>query len=170
MEPSSSGVDEVVVRNLRPSDLDAVIAVDAKLTGRRRDEFYEHKLHQAFHDSGIQVSLAVEADGNLVGFLLARVYYGEFGRTDPVAVLDAMGVHPDFARRGAGRDLLAQLCTNLRGLGLRRLQTEVGWDHLDLLCFFHSQGFRPAPRICLDLDLEAPGGPGLETSAAAGGS
>jgi len=168
MEPSAADQDELVVRNLRPSDLDRVIAVDARLTGRHRDEFFRHKLEQAFHDTGIQISLAVEADESLVGFLLARVYYGEFGRTEPVAVLDAMGVHPDFAHRGAGRGLLAQLCTNLRGLGLRRLQTEVGWEHLDLLCFFHGQGFEPAKRICLDLDLDASRAPGLGPADASG--
>jgi len=169
MEPSAAEVNAVVVRNLRPSDLDAVVAVDARLTGRRRDEFYRHKLQQALHDSGIQISLAAEADGSLVGFLLARVYYGEFGKTEKVAVLDAIGVHPDFGQRGAGRDLLAQLCTNLRGLGLRRLQTEVGWEHLELLSFFHHQGFQPAPRLCLDLDLAAPGGPGTGDASRPGG-
>jgi len=38
------------------------------------------------------VSLAAEIEGLLVGFLLARVYYGEFGTLEPAAVMDTIGV------------------------------------------------------------------------------
>lgn len=145
---------EPSIRNLRPGDLDAVLAVDAKVTGRRREEFYKIKLAQALADTGIQVSLAADLDGALVGFLLSRVYYGEFGLIEPVAVLDAFAVRPDVAGHGVGRALMRQLRTNLLGLGIPRLQTEVHWDDQRLLSFFHHLGFRPAPRICLEQDLE----------------
>jgi hypothetical protein len=49
--------------------------------------------------------------------------------------------------------LLDQLRTNLLGLGIGTLQTEVRWDSPDLLSFFQHEGFTIAPRICLDLDL-----------------
>jgi GNAT superfamily N-acetyltransferase len=142
-----------VVRQLRPHDLEAVIALDAKAVGRRREEYFKLKLKQALSDTGIQVSLGAELEGTFVGFLLARVYYGEFGTPEPVAVLDTMGVHPDFRGRGVGSDLIDQLRTNLLGLGIRTLQTEVSWRNPELLAFFHREGFQPAPRFCLDLDL-----------------
>jgi ribosomal protein S18 acetylase RimI-like enzyme len=144
------------IRGLRPEDLDAVIALDARNTGRRREEFFKLKLRQNLVESGIKVSLAAELDGLFVGFLLARVFYGEFGRMEPAAVLDTIDVHPDFRHRGVGRALLRQLRVNLRGLNVPRLQTEVAWENPDVLMFFHHEGFRPAPRICLDLDLSAP--------------
>jgi GNAT superfamily N-acetyltransferase len=143
-----------VVRQLRPQDLEAVIALDAKVVGRRREEYFKVKLKQAMSDTGIQVSLGAELGGIFVGFLLARVYYGEFGAPEPVAVLDTMGVHPDFRGHGVGSDLIAQLRTNLLGLGIATLQTEVSWQNPELLSFFHHEGFEPAPRFCLDLDLE----------------
>ena len=144
------------IRGLRPEDLEAVIALDARNTGRRREEFFRLKLQQNLVESGIKVSLAAELDGIFVGFLLARVFYGEFGRMEPAAVLDTIDVHPDFRNRGVGRALLRQLRVNLRGLNVPRLQTEVAWEDLEVLAFFHHEGFRPAPRICLDLDLSAP--------------
>jgi ribosomal protein S18 acetylase RimI-like enzyme len=107
-------------------------------------------------ESGIKISLAAELDGLFAGFLLARVYYGEFGTMEPAAVLDTIGVHPDFRHQGIGTALMRQLRTNLRGLGVPRLQTEVHWDNRDVLAFCHHEGFRPAQRFCLDLDLEAP--------------
>lgn len=143
-----------VVRQLRPQDLEAVIALDAKAVGRRREEYFKLKLKQALSDTGIQMSLGAELEGIFVGFLLARVYYGEFGAPEPVAVLDTMGVHPDFRGRDVASDLIDQLRTNLLGLGIRTLQTEVSWQNPGLLAFFQHEGFQPAPRFCLDLDLE----------------
>ncbi|MFN8062332.1 MAG: GNAT family N-acetyltransferase [Vicinamibacterales bacterium] len=146
---------DVTIRNLRPADLAAVIAIDALDTGLRRAEFYQLKLKQALSDTGIMVSLGAELDGLLVGFLLARVYYGEFGVLGRVAVLDAIGVHPDFQGRHVGSALIDQLRTNLLGLGIATLRTEVGWDNLAMIQFFHRERFAPAPRLCLDLDLGA---------------
>ena len=147
--------EEVLVRRLRPGDLEAVIALDAKVIGRRREEYFKLKLKQALSDTGIEVSLGAELDGIFVGFLLARVYYGEFGALEQVAVLDTMAVHPDFQGRGVGRALIDQLRQNLLGLGIRTLHTEVGWRNQPLLAFFNREGFVPAPRFCLDLDLES---------------
>lgn len=154
MEPNEEEQRGVVVRNLRPKDLEAVIALDAKIIGRRRDEYFKLKLKQALSDTGIMISLAVEIETAFTGYLLARVYYGEFGTMEPVAVLDSMGIHPDFQRRGAGSALIDQLRTNLLGLGIARLQTQVRWDDPALIAFFNREGFEPAPRFCLDLDLE----------------
>ena len=143
----------VVVRRLRPDDLEAVVRLDAKNIGRRRDEYFKVKLEQNLAETGIQVSLAAELDGAFVGFLLARVFYGEFGTMEPVAVLDTFGVHPGFRGQGVGRALVGQLATNLRGLGIPRLRTDVSWDDQDLLGFFHHQGFRPSAMLCLEADL-----------------
>jgi ribosomal protein S18 acetylase RimI-like enzyme len=153
MEPVGEQEERVVVRGLRPEDLEPVIALDAKNTGRRRDEFFKLKLQQNLAESGIKVSLAAELDGCFCGFLLARVYYGEFGSPEPVAVLDTLDVNPDFRRQGVATSLMRQLCKNLTGLGVSRLQTEVSWDDPALLAFFQQQRFCLANRICLDLDL-----------------
>ncbi|MEO8677865.1 MAG: GNAT family N-acetyltransferase [Vicinamibacterales bacterium] len=152
IDPLATGV---VVRSLRPSDLENVIQIDAKNVGRRRDEFFKLKLRQALSDTGITVSLAAELDGAFVGFLLARVFYGEFGVTERVAVMDVIDVHPDFRGHHVATALLDQLRTNLLGVGIHALRTEVDWDNTDLLGFFRREGFVMAQRVCLDLDLEA---------------
>ena len=105
MDDTTPPRDDVTVRNLRPDDLEALIALDAKVVGRRRDEFLKLKLRQTFADSGIAVSLAAEVDGRLVGFLLARVYYGEFGVTERVAALAPRfaRIHADWFVRGGIR-------------------------------------------------------------------
>ena len=145
----------VTVRGLKPADLESVIALDARNTGRRREEFFRIKLQQNLQETGIKVSLAAEIDRLFVGFLLARVFYGEFGTLEPVAVLDTIDVHPDFRGQGVGNALLGQLRVNLHALGVATLRTEVGWDEQLLLAFFHHAGFRPAPRFCLELAVTA---------------
>ncbi len=152
---STLETDEIVVRTLRADDLQAVIGLDAKITGRRREEYFRIKLAQSIADTGVQISLAAELDNLFAGFLLARVYYGEFGALEPSSVLDAVGVHPGLRGRGVGHALLHQLRTNLGGLGISHLRTEVDWEDQQLLSFFHHEGFVPASRICLDLDLRA---------------
>lgn len=142
------------VRRLRPADLARVVALDALVTGRERRGYFEHKLQTNLLDSSVEVSLGAEVDGILVGFLLARVWTGEFGVTEPVAVLDTLGVQPAFQHRRIGEALVEQLTTNLRALAVRVLRTEVDWGSLELLGFFQRRGFRPAARVCLDLDLE----------------
>lgn len=146
--------EHIVVRGLRPDDMAAVVAVDAKVLGRRRDEYYKLKLQQNLVESGIKVSLAAERDGLFAGFLLARVHYGEFGVTEPVAVLDTLVVHPGFRRQGIGEALLGQLRMNLGALGVSTLRTEVAFQDMDLLAFFQREGFMPAARICLDLPMQ----------------
>lgn len=145
--------DQALIRTVQPRDLDAVVAIDAAATGRRRERFLNLKLTQALEDTGIAMSLGAELDGHLVGFVLARVYYGEFGVLEPSAVLDVLGVHPDYRGHHVAAALLDQLRSNLLGLGIGTLQTEVRWESTDLVTFFQHEGFTIAPRICLDLDL-----------------
>lgn len=147
--------ESILIRRLRPSDLESVIAIDAKATGRRRVEYFKLKLEMAINETGVEVSLAAEIDGMFVGFLIARVYYGDFGIAEPAAVLEVIGVHPDFRGRGVGHELLHQLTTNLLGLGVGKVSAEVNWEDSRIMAFMHNEGFVPAPRFCVDLDCES---------------
>lgn len=152
-EPGVLETDAVLVRELGPADLDAVVRIDAQRGGRTRREYYQRKLEEA-RAARPRISLAAELDGRLVGFLLGRLYYGEFGLPEPTAVIDSLGVDPACAGRHVGRALLRQLRRNLRALSIESIRTEVEWDAHDLLAFLARQGFRPAPRLCLELRLD----------------
>ena len=105
--------DVILVRNLQAGDLEVIVAIDAAAAGRRREQFLALKVKQAFADTGIAVSLVAELDDHVVGFALARVYYGEFGVVEPAAVLDVLGVHPDYRGRRVASALVDQLRTLL---------------------------------------------------------
>ena len=135
------------VRNLRAEDFDHVLRIDHKVTGRDRRDYLRRKFDEALAESAVQVSLVAEADGRPVGFIMARVDHGDFGRIAASAVLDTLGVSPDFAGKGVGRALLSQLLVNLRALGVERVESEVARESFDLLGFFYHLGFAPAQRL-----------------------
>lgn len=152
-EPGVLETDAVLVRELRASDLEAVVRIDALRSGRARREYYQGKLEEA-RAARPRISLAAELDGRLVGFLLGRLYYGEFGLPEPTAVIDSLGVDPASSGKHVGRALMRQLRGNLRALSIESIRTEVEWDAHELLAFLARQGFRPAPRLCLELRLD----------------
>jgi ribosomal protein S18 acetylase RimI-like enzyme len=142
--------DRFPVRSVVQGDLAALIAIDRRITGRDRSAYYERKLAEALHESDVRVSLVAEQDGRPVGFIMARVDFGEFGRMEPTAVMDTIGVDPDYRGQGIGRALLSQLLVNLGTLRVERVRTEIDWRGRELLAFLDGCGFRPAQRLCLD--------------------
>ena len=145
--------EDVLIRNLSPGDLDAVVDVDAKHSGLPRPDFFRARIERSQQESSIHLSLAAEVDEHVVGFVTVTFYQGEFGLPDRSAVVDAIGVHPEYAHHGVGRALLEQLEMNLRALHVDYLRTEASWDDFSMLGFFSARGFSPAPRISLQKSL-----------------
>ncbi len=145
--------DRALVRSMVAGDLDAIVAIDAKLTGRDRRPYYEAKLEEVIGETGIRVSLIAEADGRPVGYIMARVDYGEFGRAEPTAVIDTIGVEPGHGHQGIGAALLSQLMANLDALHVEALRTTVSWNNFSLLGFLNRSGFRPAQQLVLSLSI-----------------
>ncbi len=141
----------VTVRLLKPQDLPAVVAIDAKITGRSRAEHYEQH-HALASRTGAQInaSLVAELDGELVGFLLGTLSFGDFCIPDTSAVVDTLGVDPDCQDRGVGGALFEQFRANMRVAGVERIYTLVDWKDFGLLKFFARMGFGPSHRLSLE--------------------
>ena len=142
--------DAFPVRSMAEADLPRIARLDFRITGRDRSPYLARKAGEALRESAIRVSLVAELDGQLAGFLMARVDFGEFGRAEPTAVLDTIGVDPGLARRGVGSALLEQLVRNLGCLRVERVITEVEWNHLPLVGFLGRTGFVHAQRLAFD--------------------
>lgn len=139
--------DNADVGAMEPGDLADIVRIDRSITGRDRQDYMNHKLVEAMHDSAIRVSLTARLDGTVAGFLMARVDLGDFGRTEPVAVLDTIGVDSSCAHRGVGHALLSQLFVNLGALRIERVETVVAPRDLALLGFLYDVGFTPSRRL-----------------------
>ena len=145
--------DEVLVRSLAQEDLDQVVRIDAKITGHHRRDFFKRKFQEVLFESGVRISLIAEIDGMVVGFMMARVDFGEFGRTASEAVIDTLGVTKAFRSQHVGHALLAQLLGNLATLQVDSVRSEVEWNNFGLLGFLESCGFVLSQRLALSCGL-----------------
>jgi ribosomal protein S18 acetylase RimI-like enzyme len=145
--------DRVPVRAMAEGDLHALIAIDRKITGRDRRRYFEQKFAEAVRDTDVRVSLVAERDGVPVGFIMGRVDLGEFGRIEPTAVMDTIGVDPDYQDQGIGRALLSQLLVNLATLRIECIRTEIDWHDRTMTAFLDRCGFAPSQQLCFERPL-----------------
>ena len=148
--------DRADVRSMTPADLDAIARIDRGITGHLRRDYIAARLAEALADGGVRVSLTARCDGAIVGYLMARADLGDFGRTEAVAVIDTLGVDPEYAHRGIGRALLSQLFANLGALRVERVETIVPQRSLGLLGFLYEAGFTPSQRLPFVHRLRSP--------------
>ena len=141
-------------RIMTQADLPAVVTLDAKETGMRRTGYYEEKIARCIGEPRLNTSLIAEQDGVPVGFLFGRLFFGEFGIPATRAVIDTLGVHPDFRKTGIAHALMEQYRKNMAGLRVEAIDTLVEWDRFDLLAFFKAVGFRPSRDVDLAWDIE----------------
>lgn len=134
------------VRPLVAEDLDAVVALDARISGRSRLGYFERRLAAALRHPERHIQVAISEDGDLLGFVLARVVGGEFGEDRSAAMLEAIGVVPERRRQGIGAMLCAGLEAVMRRKGIAELRTQAEWTNHDLLRFLDASGFHLAPR------------------------
>ncbi len=135
------------VRSMTRNDLDAIVRIDGRLTYRDRRAYIAGRLEEALDPAGLRISLVACLDDAPAGYAMARADRGDFGRTEPTAVLDTLGVDPAQAQHGVGRALLSQLFANLAALRIERVETVVEPHDDALLGFLHAAGFGPSQRL-----------------------
>jgi ribosomal protein S18 acetylase RimI-like enzyme len=145
---------EPKIRIMRNTDLDTIVAIDQKMSGQNRRDYYERKLALLLdRRHTINSSLIAELDGKVVGFMMGDVYFGEFGIPDTSATIEALGVDPALQNRGVASDLMDQFVANMKVAGIDKIYTLVNWDDFALEHFFSSHKFVPSKRINLELAI-----------------
>jgi ribosomal protein S18 acetylase RimI-like enzyme len=145
--------DTAELRAMAAEDLPAIVRIDRLLTGRDRGDYMRAQLAEALDNSAIRVSLVARLDDTVVGFVMARTDLGDYGRTEPVAIIDTIGVDPEYAHRGVGHALLSQLFVNLGALRVERVETIVAPHDLALAGFLYGCGFAPSQRLAFERKL-----------------
>lgn len=140
----------VTVRPVEATDLDAIIAIDEKLTGQSRKEYWRLRLDIAALRAPWMSSIA-ETDGRVVGFVFGWVGESEFGIAGRTGWIDLIGVDPAYRGRGVGQALVARFVASgqeLRAIG--KVATLIDLDQADVREFFTSLGFRHGPMVQLE--------------------
>ncbi len=147
--------DRITVRPIEPSDLEAIVAIDEKLGGQTRKDYWQLRLDVAALRPPWMSSVA-EMDGRVVGFLFGWVAESEFGIPVATGWIDMIGVDPAYRGRGVGQALVDRFVSGGRELrAIRKLATLIDLGQADVREFFVRLGFQHGPMIQLERDLDA---------------
>ena len=137
----------VAIRPVQATDLPAISALDARLTGLAKPDYWREMLAPERH------FLVAESEaGALLGFIAGEVRAWEFGQPAAGWVF-AIQIDPRQRQRGVGSELFEALVVRFKKQGVTRVRTLVDRkDHL-ILSFFRAQGMVAGPSLQLDLDL-----------------
>lgn len=145
---------ERVMRVLKRDDVDAIVAIDEKVSRQNRREYYERKIAIITDPSrSINSSIVAEVDGKVAGFIMGDVYFGEFGIPETSATIDSLGVDPTLQNKGLASELLDQFMMNMKVAGVTKVYTLVNWDDFALEKFFSRHKFVPSKRLNLEFQL-----------------
>jgi predicted N-acetyltransferase YhbS len=147
-----SSLEYPKIRPLRIEDLEAIVAIDEKVLGEKRRDYWEKKLRM-MDDKASQVSLVAEVQGKVFGFILGDISGWEFGVPDTIGWIDTIGVDPTHQKKGLATALSQELIRRLKAIGVGTIYTLVSWSDWDLLQFFHAMGFTRGDMINLELKI-----------------
>lgn len=151
-EPTAAAIE---IRPVRRGDLDAVIEIDAMVTGMEKRDYW-NSLYRRYADAVAtgQHFLVAVARGQVIGFVIGEVRDWEFG-SPPCGWVFAIDVRPDARLGGTATQLLQAICAGFRRAGVSKVRTMLSRDNTLILSFFRSQGMMIGPFIPLEMDLES---------------
>lgn len=147
---------DFTIRKISAEDSQAIIEIDAIHSGERKNEYWQERLQHFIKrqkDHRPILGYVAVAEGRIIGYILAEGRAWEFG-SPLCGWIFAIGVHPEYGRKGVGLALCREVCHKFKSLGIRTVRTMVRKDDVDVLSFFRASGFHAGPFIELELELE----------------
>jgi ribosomal protein S18 acetylase RimI-like enzyme len=145
-------LENIKIRTLKKEDLGTIIEIDKKVLGENRKDYWERRLAR-INEPSSKISLVVEVEGRVAGFILGDVSGWEFGVPDTIGWIETIGIDPVFQKKGLATALAHELMKHLKATGVRTIYTLVSWEDWDLLQFFHTMGFTRGEMINLELKI-----------------
>ena len=130
---------DIVIRNMTVRDIDEVLRIDEKITGRPHAAYYETKA-ASYISRGPDYCLIAEHRDRVVGFVLGDVRGWEFA-AELSGWLEIIGVDPDYHGQGVSRALMNELFARFKRAGVKLVNTMVNWNDGDLIDYFSANGF-----------------------------
>jgi ribosomal protein S18 acetylase RimI-like enzyme len=137
----------ISIRPAQTSDLPAISALDSRITGSTKPDYWQEMLGPDRH------FLVAETEGAvLAGFIAGEIRAWEFGQPAAGWVF-AIQIEPGLRLHGVGSQLFEALVLRFKAKGVSRVRTLVDRkDHL-ILSFFRAQGMVAGPSLQLDMDV-----------------
>ena len=148
-------LNQMNIRPLTLSDLDAIVEIDRKVLGKPRQDFWKKRMELINATQYPHSCLVAELEGKVIGFILGEVSGWEFGVPDTIGWINTIGVDPAYQHRGVAKRLGEEFIKNVKTIGVSLVYTLVNWNDWDLLKFFRAMGFaRGGDMINLELKID----------------
>lgn len=142
----------ISIRPAQASDLPAISALDARLTGTSKPDYWQDMLAPERHFLVAETERGGAPTPTLAGFIAGEIRAWEFGQPAAGWVF-AIQVDPTVRLEGVGTALFDALAARFKRAGVTRLRTLVDRkDHL-ILSFFRAQGMVAGPSLQLDMEM-----------------
>ena len=141
---------EIVIRQLRQDDADAVRELDGQILGPDRSTTWDEYVERFLRVVDLEALIlppwgchVAEVGGRLIGFILAEWQTTGHG-LPPGAWIVAVAVHPDYRSRGVGRKLVEALARECAASGIGQLFSVLRADDERDIRFLEACGFDAA--------------------------
>jgi len=147
-----------IIRPVRAPDIPQVIALDARITGLPKPEYWQDILAR-YSKNRIRERFFLVADeseagagAKIIGFIIGEIRAWEFG-SGPCGWIFALSVDPDMRLHGVGEALFESIAAEFKKAGVSKMRTMVARDNRLHLLFFRGEGMMAGPYIQLEKDI-----------------
>lgn len=138
---------KINVRQIKEEDISSVLSIDTRISGNNRALTYTTVPYN-YVGGELDVSVVAEIEGKLVGFLFGRVTDSHCGPAD-TAVIQVMGVDPEYYRNGIGSALIQHFVQRCKHKGVKSIHSSVRLQDTWMSSFLDSQGFASSEMVDL---------------------
>ncbi len=150
---------KIVIRRVTQDDLGDVIALDERVTGNAKPDYWQdiyeryatRRLDQRFFL--VAETGAGAAQIPLLGYIVGEVRGWEFG-SEPCGWIFAFSVEPDTRQQGVGEHLFQAMSAAFKAAGIGTMRTMVARQNQLHMAFFRSEGMVAGPYIQLEMEID----------------
>lgn len=155
----TSSRPNIEIRRVRESDLEHVVALDARVTELSKPEYwrdiFERYAMRRAEERFFLVAETMDAEAEfpILGFIVGEVRAWEFG-SRPCGWVFAFSVDPEMRLHGVGEQLFGAISAEFKSAGITTMRTMVARRNHLLMAFFRSEGMVAGPYIQLEMGLD----------------
>ena len=143
--------NDVRIRQMEETDIDAILEIDRIISGVERAVTYDN-LANGIIGGEISCSFVAQVGGQIVGFVFSTIAYvpEEVSRA---CIIQILGVHPDYQHQGIARKLISALAETCSSKEIKTIRVMVERHDKQLQGLFETLEFRPGNLIDYALAL-----------------
>jgi ribosomal protein S18 acetylase RimI-like enzyme len=152
-----AGTEELKIRPMERSDIDAMIAVynkvkEEKIPGVKRSRL-SYRGDMTFDEVAstnpggpLDLSCVAETDGKVVGFIWGRLAFAGIP-VDEVGIIHMLIVDPDYQKKGIAAKLVDALAKRCKERGVETVRAVIDERHWELQNYFQGLGFKRSEMV-----------------------